>query len=119
MAMTSQQRSAAAQKAAASRKANRANGGPAATSKRTRGGPAFSTPKPTYTGVRLIALAAIEDVFVMKLRDHGITPDARKAFEQYQKVKALALGPVSSTAMQNEADSALRMAIVNLAKLAF
>jgi len=111
----------AGQKAAATRRANRAAGIPPKSTgrKRTRGGPAFSTPKPTAAGLKLVALAALEDVLVTKLRDTGITPEVRKAYDRYSKLKALALGPVTSPAMQNEADSALRMATVELVKLAF
>jgi len=111
----------AGQKAAATRRANRAAGiAPKSTGrKRARGGPAFTTPKPTAQGLKLVALAALEDVLVVRLRDAGITPEARKAFDRYQKLKALALGAVTSTAMQNEADSALRMATIELVKLAF
>jgi hypothetical protein len=117
---TPQQRSEAARKASATRRANRAAGiGPNPSRKRTRGGPAFTTPKPTAQGLKLVALSALEDVFVVKLRDTGISPDARKAYETYKKLLALALGPVSSTAMQNEADAALRMATIALVKLAF
>jgi hypothetical protein len=81
--------------------------------------PVFATPKPTYRPLQLVALAAIEDVFVVKLRDKGITPEARIAFEKYQKLKRLALGATNNVATQNEADSALRMAIVHLVQLAF
>jgi len=118
--MTPQQRSEAARKAAAKRRANKAAGiGPTPRTGRKRGGPAFTTPKPAAKDLKLVALAALEDAMVVKLRDTGVTPEARKAFERYQKLKALALGPVTSPAMQNEADSALRMATVELVKLAF
>lgn len=121
--MTPQQRSDAARKASATRRANRAAGiGPAPRSKgtrRARGGPAFATPKPKAADLKLVVLAALENAFVVKMRDEGITPDARKAWDQYQKIKALGLGPVTSPAMQLEAATAMRMAIVNLSKLVF
>jgi hypothetical protein len=88
-------------------------------------GQAFATPPSTYRGVELIALSAIEDVMVVKLRDltasNGgtIPPDIQTAYDKYLKLKTLALGNVSNSAMQAEADSALRMAIVNLVKLGF
>jgi hypothetical protein len=112
----------AGQKAAATRRANRAAGIPPKTknrSPRTRGGPAFTAPKPDYRSLKIVALAALEDVFVLKLRDAGITPEARKGWEVYQKLKALALAPTASPAAQIEADSALRMATANLVKLAY
>lgn len=116
--MTFEQRQAAARKAAAARRLNRMNGTTvhATSAPRKR---AFSTPAPNYRGLKLIALAALEDAFVVRLREHGITDDVRKAFAQYQKLKALALGPQSNSAMQNEADTALRMATVNLVKVTF
>jgi hypothetical protein len=111
----------AGQKAAATRRANRAAGIPpkSKSSRRMRGGPAFAAPKPDYRSLKIVALAALEDVFVLKLRDAGITPEARKGWEVYQKLKALALAPTASTAAQIEADSALRMATANLVKLAY
>lgn len=110
------------QKAAATRRANRAAGiPPKSTARRTttRGGPAFATAKPTFRGAILVALSAIEDAFFLKQAEVGVTPEARGAFATYEKVKALALGQTSSTAAQTEADSALRMAVVHLAKLTF
>jgi hypothetical protein len=112
-------RSAAAQKAAATRRANKANGTTPTSSKRTRGGPAFATPPANYRGQLLVVLAGVEDLFVLKLRDKGITQDARDAYEKYKKVKALALGAASNSATQTEADLALRTAICMLVKLAY
>lgn len=121
MAMTPQQRSDAARKASATRRANRANGTtpPARPRRATRGGPAFAAPAPSTRGQKLIALAALEDLFALKLRDTGITQDDRDAFARYEKLKALALGPTTNSAMQTEADSALRMATIALVKVAF
>lgn len=113
-------RSAAAQKAAATRRANKAAGiGPTPRTARKRGGPAFTTPPASYRGQLLVVLANVEDLFVLKLRDKGITQDARDAFEKYKKVKALALGAASNSATQTEADLALRTAICMLVKLAY
>jgi len=120
--MTPQQRTDAARKAAATRRANRVNGTPHAAPTRrrpARGGPAFAAPKPDYRSLKIVALAALESVFVVKLRDAGITPEARKAWDVYQKLKALALAPTTDPLSQTEADSALRMATANLVKLAY
>lgn len=129
MAMTPQQRSDAARKAAATKAANRANGiGPtpkaprAPRAPRTTAAPAWvpgATPRPTSQGQRLVVLAALEDFYAVRMNEIGITQDARDAFERYQKIKALALGPTSSAAAQTEADSALRMAAITLVKLSF
>ena len=146
MAMTPAQRSAAAHKAAATRRARQAAGhgphvnpaaharprnpagnprpaAPAATPKPTQ---AFATPKPTIHGQKLIALAALEDVVMVALASlpaKAIGDETRKAWDQYQKLKAMALGTSHTTALttaqQTEAATALRLATVALVKLAF
>ena len=79
----------------------------------------FATPAPNYHGLKLAALAALEDLFVIKVRDHGVSDDLRRAYDRYNKLKALALNPhATTTEMQNEAASALRLATVELVKLA-
>jgi hypothetical protein len=74
--------------------------------------------------LRLVALAALEDLFVCQLAQNGISQEARDAFKQYKKVLAHALGPVSSVASstqqagtRNEQSTALRLAIIALVKL--
>jgi hypothetical protein len=52
------------------------------------------------------------------LQETGITDDVRTSYATYKKLKALALGPAANSAMQTEADSALRMATAALVKLA-
>jgi hypothetical protein len=131
--MTSQQRSEAARKAAASRRANRAAG---------TTGTASPNPKPNgrtvlnqwrtvatisqhelFADAALQALAKLEDALVLRLgqKGHTITDDQRKAFDRYQKVKALALGGIKSTneTTRNEALLAMRMAAVDAVKLVF
>jgi hypothetical protein len=81
--------------------------------------PVFSTPKPTHRAQKLIVLAALEQLFALKLAETGITDDVRHAYATYKKVKALALGPTSSDPARIEADSALRMATIHLVKLAY
>lgn len=85
----------------------------------TRGGPAFAAPLPTSRELKLVALNALQDVFVMRLKEQGITQETRDAYEKYKKILSLAMGPVSNQSMQNEADLALRMATIQLVKLAF
>jgi hypothetical protein len=113
-------RTAAARKAAATRRANRAAGvNPTPTAPGTKRGPVFSAPKPDARGVRLVALAALEDAFIVKLKETGVTQEARDAFAKYEKVKALALAPATSPEMQTESNSALRHAVLALVKLVF
>jgi hypothetical protein len=76
-------------------------------------GPVFATPKPALRPLRLAALVALED------QPATVTEDVRTAFKLYQKVKNRALAPSTDIAMQNEADTALRVATLNLVKLAF
>lgn len=83
------------------------------------GSKAYAAPVPTYRGQKLVALAAFESAFVLKLKEQGITTEARDGYARYQKLKALALGNVTNSATQNEADAALRMAVIHLVKLAF
>jgi len=81
----------------------------------------FSTPRPNYRALKLAALVALESVFTQKLAEQGITDEVRSAYGTYRKLKTLALAPSASTTpeMQREADVALRMATINLVKLAF
>lgn len=135
--MNSAQRSAAARKAAATRRAKRQARAYAGATSGTYSSPPpprstytppvtprpaapiYSAPVKTSRGLKLAALAALEDVFVQQCKESGVTDDARKAFAQYQKLKALAIGHTSNSAMQNEADTALRMATINLVKVTF
>lgn len=82
-------------------------------------GPAFTTPKPNRRDTLLVALAALEDAFAVKLAEQGITDDTRKAYERYKKVKALALAPSSNPQTANEAYAALRLSVIEAVKLAF
>jgi hypothetical protein len=85
-----------------------------------RGGAAFATPKPTFAGAKLVVLAGLEDAFALKLAEaKTLSDDQRRAFDRYNKMKALALGPISNAAMQNEATTALRLATIELVKLVF
>jgi len=86
-----------------------------------KSGPAFSTPKPNRRDVLLTALASLEDAFVVKLSEVGVTDDARKSYDRYQKLKALALGAGANAnaATQNEAYAALRLSVIEMLKLSF
>jgi len=84
----------------------------------TASGPAFTTPKPNRRDLLLVALASLEDAFAVKLAEQGITDDIRKSYERYKKVKALALGPTTTSAAATEAFSALRMSVIEMLKLA-
>jgi hypothetical protein len=86
---------------------------------RPKRGQAFATPKQSPREMKLAAVSALEDCFVTQLRDKGVTPEARTAYDKYKKLLAVALGPISNTAMQNEADAALRMAAISLIKVTF
>jgi len=122
--MTPQQRSDAARKAAASRRANQANGtttsapGARPTSRQVVN-QYKATPAPNYRDARLVAMAAVEDAFILKVKTDGINDEARDAYTRYQKLKARALAPAVNQETQNEADLALRMSVIHLVKLAF
>lgn len=83
----------------------------------------FAAPKSSYRALKLAALVALEAALIQKLEEAGgvatLTDTTRSAFALYKKVKALALGPTSSTTDQTEADSALRLATIQLVKLAY
>jgi hypothetical protein len=140
MPMTPQQRSAAAFKAAATRRARlqAQRGGfappppPPPPTRRPNpsftspppapppaSGRAFSTPKPTVEVARATVLVALEDLYALHVAAKGKTPEMDAAFDKYQKVLTKALGPVSSVEMQNEADTALRQAALTLVRLTF
>jgi len=123
MAMTPQQRSDAARKAAASRRANQANGTTSAPGARPTSRQVVNqykaTPAPNYRDARLVAMAAVEDAFILKVKTDGINDEARDAYARYQKLKARALAPAINQETQNEADLALRMSVLHLVKLAF
>lgn len=88
-------------------------------------GPVFATPKPSYRALKLAAMVALEAAMVAKLEDAGglatLTDDTRHSFARYKKIKALALGvtPTATPETRVEADSALRLATLELVKLAY
>ena len=69
--------------------------------------------------VKVVALSSLESAFILRLKETGITDDARHAFDKYKKLKALALAPTLNVFTQNEADTALRQAVITLVKFAF
>ena len=79
----------------------------------------FSAPVTTVRGAKLIALAAFEDVVKATFQKGGITDEARADFATYKKLKTSALATAPTKEMQNEADTALRMAITRLLRIAF
>jgi hypothetical protein len=84
-----------------------------------KAGPAFTAPKPSRRDMLLVALASLEDAFVVKLSETGVTDDVRKSYDRYKKLKALALGATSTPQAANEAYAALRMSVIEVLKLAF
>jgi hypothetical protein len=76
--------------------------------------------------LRLVALAAIEDLFIVQQHENGITPEAREAFADYKKLLKAGLGPVNAHASatqqmgtKHEQGNALRIAVLKLVKLIF
>jgi len=67
----------------------------------------------------MVVLAAIEDLFVLTCKEQGITPQRRAAFDKYKLTLTRALAPSPDQASQNEADTALRVSIIQLVKEAF
>ncbi len=61
------------------------------------------------------ALVALEDAVLRAAEEKGITPEAERRWERYQKIKALALAP----GCPGEAAAALRAALVEAVRLAF
>ena len=84
-----------------------------------KAGPAFTAPKPDRRQLLLVALASLEDAFVVKLAETGISPEVRKSYDRYQKLKALALGATTNAATVTEAYAALRMSVIEMLKLSF
>jgi hypothetical protein len=82
----------------------------------TRSGPAFSAPKPTAATVTVEALAKLEDALVVVAAERGVTPQLEKQFERYQKLKAHALGRGTTGP---EAQTAMRLALIEAVKLVF
>jgi len=120
----------AGQKAAATRRANRAAGIPPKTSRRngtTKGASRAVlntyTAQPSSNALQVVALAAFEAAVKAKLGDDRkrgtLAADAPQAFDRYQKLKALALGPTVNDASRVEAQSALRMSMIAAIKLIF
>jgi hypothetical protein len=85
----------------------------------TASAPLFSAPVVTVRGAKLVALAAFEDVVKATFAKGGITDAARADWATYKKLKSSAMQTAATPEMQNEADTALRMAITRLLKLAF
>lgn len=73
-------------------------------------------PRPsTPTEATLDALLALENALVTRARKSGITPEMEKAFQKYQKCKALGLHPQTD----GEGRAAIRMAVKALVELVF
>lgn len=81
-------------------------------------GRAFA-PKPTVDNARATVLVALEDLYALQCKETGITDERRECFRKYRKALAYALGPISNQAMKNEADTALRVAAIQLVKVTF
>lgn len=73
-----------------------------------QGIPPAAVAKPA-TVLLMEALATLEDALVAKAADSGLTAELEKQFEQYQKVKALALHPHTG---DMEKRAAMRAALV-------
>lgn len=62
----------------------------------------------------LEALAKLEDALVAAADEKGVGPELEKQFERYQKVKALALHPMTG---DNEKRAAMRTALVEALRM--
>ncbi len=113
--MTSQQRSEAARRAAATRRANRMNGTTGTRPSASRPRRAAFAPRVDAKLAAFEALAKLEDALVAKATEQGITPEMGTAFERFQKIKARALAPGTP----GEGAVALRMATIELVKLVY
>jgi len=82
--------------------------------------PIFTTPKPDARALKLSALVAIEVAFQQTPRA-AVTDEMRTTWERYQKVKAMFLATPTNARQDviNEANVALRQAVLMLVKLAF
>src|SRR5262245_20038664 len=70
--------------------------------------------------VKFEAMAALEKAFLARLGEQGITQEARDEWEQYKKCKAMALNlAANNTAERNVAATALRVSMIKLVKLVF
>lgn len=104
------------------RSATTATGAPRAPRKtKMRGGPAFTTTLPTAADLQVIALAKLEDALVMTASEKGITAATEASFAKYQKLKTMALAQsaTSNLALRNEANVAMRMALIEIIKIVF
>jgi hypothetical protein len=64
---------------------------------------------------KLVGMLALENALVIASKSIDITPSIEKAFDRYNKLKAMAMRPGS----ENEGNMAARMAIIDLVKLVF
>lgn len=102
--------------------ASRVTGAPRAPRKtKMRGGPAFATALPTAAELQVQALAKLEDALVMTAQEKGITAATEAAFAKYTKLKAVALASVTSgnMALRNEANVAMKLALIEIVKVTF
>lgn len=74
----------------------------------------------------MAALGALESALVAKLRESGVTDEARASFLRYKKILATAVAvpdasssPAQVEAQRNQSRVALRMAILELVKLVY
>jgi len=99
-----------------------ATGAPRAPRKsKMRGGPAFIAPLPSAAALQVQALAKLEDALVMTAQEKGITAATEASFAKYTKLKAVALAQsaTSNVALKNEANVAMKMALIEIIKITF
>jgi len=65
----------------------------------------------------LAALAALQSAAALSAAEDGVTPEKDKAFDKFKKCAALAVA--GSGASAHEARTALRMAAIELIRIAF
>lgn len=64
---------------------------------------------------KMVAMLALENALVVVAKSKGITPEMEKAFDRYNKLKAMAMRPGS----KNEGEMAARQAILDVVKVVF
>lgn len=72
-------------------------------------------PAPTLEYTRLKAIDAMEEAIQSAAQVNGVSDETEKAWETYEKLKAIGLRPGSS----NEEKIAFRQALIYLVKMAF
>lgn len=79
----------------------------------------WGKPQPTIENARAEVLVALETLYALQCRAKGITDEMRNTYDKYEKALTRAMAPSTDPLLRNEAETALRVAAIQLVKVTF